>query len=233
MASLLLSFTAAIVVALAVVVGDNSENFDFDFDGLPGVNHQFKVEVAAGSRECFYQRMKVDAFLQIAFHVLRGADLNVDFTITKPDGTTLREFTWTSEGTANEKIEQEGVYAFCVDNTISRFSGKLVDFYMSTYVVAEWHAFGRSIEEFALSVKTVRESLEVVRNFLSQSRTMQAINKQHQATDWYNIRGNNVYVGRWSVFMCVVIVVTSCAQIYFVRRLFSTSHVTPTSKPRA
>ena len=29
---------------------------------------------------------------------------------------------------------------------------------MSTYVVAEWHAFGRSIEEFTVSVETVRVS---------------------------------------------------------------------------
>ena len=69
MASLLVSLTTAVVVSLVVVAGDNPEDFDFDFDGLPGVNHEFKVEVAAGARECFYQRMKVDAFLQVAFRV--------------------------------------------------------------------------------------------------------------------------------------------------------------------
>ncbi|KAI0220129.1 Transmembrane emp24 domain-containing protein 1 [Lamellibrachia satsuma] len=233
MASQLLKLTAVVVVVVAVVSGNYSDDYEFDFDGLPGVNHEFKMEVPAGSRECFYQSMKTDAFLQVAFHVLRGADLNVDFAIMKPDGSILREFTWTSEGTANEKIEQEGVYALCIDNTISRFSGKLVDLYLSTYVVSDWHAFGRSVEEFTISVKTVRTSLDNVRNFLSQSRTMQAVSKQHQTTDWYNIRSNNAYVSRWSVFTCVVIVVTSCVQVYFVRRLFSTSNVTPSSKPRA
>ena len=83
MASLLASLTTAVVVSLVVVAGDNPEDFDFDFDGLPGVNHEFKVEVAAGARECFYQSMKVDAFLQVAFHVstsvgTRGTQLTVD-----------------------------------------------------------------------------------------------------------------------------------------------------------
>ena len=52
-----------------------------------------------------------------------------------------------------------GVYALCIDNTISRFSGKLVDLYLSTYVVSDWHAFGRSVEEFTISVNTVRVRL--------------------------------------------------------------------------
>ena len=68
MATLLLRLTAAFLV-VALVVGDASEEFDFDFDGLPGVNHEFKVEVRAGSRQCFYQSMKEDAYLQVAFHV--------------------------------------------------------------------------------------------------------------------------------------------------------------------
>ena len=68
MAKLLLGLAAAFLV-VALVAGDASEEFDFDFDGLPGVNHEFKVEVRAGSRQCFYQSMKEDAYLQVAFHV--------------------------------------------------------------------------------------------------------------------------------------------------------------------
>ena len=79
----------------------------------------------------------------------------------------------------------------------------------------------------------LQTSLDNVRKLLSQSKTLQAVNKMHQLTDWYNINGNYVYIARWSVFTCVVIVITSCVQLIFVRRLFSTSSVTPNAKPRA
>ena len=79
----------------------------------------------------------------------------------------------------------------------------------------------------------LQTSLDTVRKLLSQSRTLQAVNKMHQLNDWYNINGNYVYIARWSIFTCVVIVITSCVQLIFVRRLFSTSSVTPNAKPRA
>ena len=46
----------------------------------------------------------------------------------KPDGSILREFTWTSEGTANEKIEQEGeiLRAKDIDKTIE-YIDKIID----------------------------------------------------------------------------------------------------------
>jgi hypothetical protein len=51
--------------------------------------------------------------------------------------------------------------------------------------------------------------------------------------DWYQIIGNNKYVQNWSITQCVVIIAASLVQVYFVRRLFRTTNVTPTAKPRA
>ena len=45
-----------------------------------------------------------------------------------------------------------GVYAFCMDNTFSRFSSKLVYFFLSTYVLEEWKRFTAELQEFDLSV---------------------------------------------------------------------------------
>ena len=42
---------------------------DFDFDGLPGVQHEFKVEVLAGKEECFFQAIKQGAQLHVSFEV--------------------------------------------------------------------------------------------------------------------------------------------------------------------
>lgn len=44
-------------------------NDEFDFDGLPGVQHEFKVDIAPGREECFYQMVKRNAQLHVSFQV--------------------------------------------------------------------------------------------------------------------------------------------------------------------
>ena len=42
---------------------------DFDFDGLPGSSHEFKIEVLPGKEECFIQKVARGARLHVAFEV--------------------------------------------------------------------------------------------------------------------------------------------------------------------
>lgn len=45
------------------------ETDEFDFDGLPGAQHEFKIEVGAGQEECFYQKIVAGGKLHISFEV--------------------------------------------------------------------------------------------------------------------------------------------------------------------
>jgi len=45
------------------------EDDEFDFDGLPGAQHEFKVEVGAGTEECYYQMIKQGGKLHVSFEV--------------------------------------------------------------------------------------------------------------------------------------------------------------------
>lgn len=58
-------------------------------------------------------------------------------------------------------------------------------------------------------------------------------NRRHMSKDWYLVDGNNRYVQYWSLAQCLVVVLTSTVQVYFVRKLFEVKNVTPTAKPRA
>ena len=51
----------------SVLFGDSTD--DFDFDGLPGVQHEFKIDVPAGREECFYQIIKAGATFYMTFQV--------------------------------------------------------------------------------------------------------------------------------------------------------------------
>ena len=65
------------VVRAEMVMG--VENDDFDFDGLPGAMHEFKVFVHAGIEECFFQNVAEGAEFYTNFqvsHGLRHIDIN-------------------------------------------------------------------------------------------------------------------------------------------------------------
>ena len=68
-----LVFTNNVLNVNAEKVLGEEFNEEFDFDGLPGAQHEFKVEVRAGTEECFYQHAKVGAKFHVSFEVSSGA----------------------------------------------------------------------------------------------------------------------------------------------------------------
>lgn len=54
-------------VLLERMLGEDAN--EFSFDGLPGAQHEFKVEVAANQEECFVQRVAQSANLHASFEV--------------------------------------------------------------------------------------------------------------------------------------------------------------------
>jgi hypothetical protein len=49
------------------VLGQDNE--DFDFDGLPGVLHEFKVDIPGGKEDCFFQKAVQGAKFYVSFEV--------------------------------------------------------------------------------------------------------------------------------------------------------------------
>src|SRR5688572_2636473 len=48
---------------------DQESDDVLDVYGMPGFQHEFKIEIKAGSSECFYQRLRTDAKLHVSFEV--------------------------------------------------------------------------------------------------------------------------------------------------------------------
>lgn len=42
---------------------------DFDYDALPGTQHEFKVQVNAGKEECFAQKVALGAVFHVQYEV--------------------------------------------------------------------------------------------------------------------------------------------------------------------
>lgn len=65
------------------------------------------------------------------------------------------------------------------------------------------------------------------------SLALLAQGRMHVVRDWYKVKTNMSYVQWWSIAQCVIIVLSSVTQVFVLRRLFRTTNVTPTMKPRA
>ncbi|XP_045163993.1 transmembrane emp24 domain-containing protein 6-like isoform X2 [Mercenaria mercenaria] len=217
------------------VLGTETE--EFDFDGLPGAQHEFKIEVGAGREECFYQKIVAGGKLHISFEVLRGGDGNLALFLLKMDGPAYDILQKTDQvargGFQYGPFEQTGPYAICLDNSMSRMASKLVYVFLVTYVEEEWSRYRQEIEDVELTVSNFSASIQTVQESVKETLVHQAQSRMHIIKDWYLITGNNTYIQRWSICQCIVVMMCSGIQVYFVRRLFRGTNVTPTSKPRA
>lgn len=209
------------------------KNDDFDFDGLPGVQHEFKVEVGAGREECFFQRAAQGAKIHVSFEVLRGGDRNVDVVLRDSQWNIINAHYWKGQGLIEADVSRDDTLAVCIDNSFSRFAGKLVYLYFVAFVMADWSKYVMELQEINVLAGNFTESLQQVEVHINSMKNLQSQQRFLVVSDWYLLTGNNQFVQNWSIAQCIIIVATSALQVYFVRRLFRTTNVTPTAKPRA
>ncbi|CAL1531034.1 unnamed protein product [Lymnaea stagnalis] len=210
------------------------ENSEFDFDGLPGAQHEFKVYIPGQTEDCFFQPVAQGANFHVNFEVLKGGENKVDFYIRDQQWNVMEYQNFQTSGSFSKDNVDAGTYAICIDNAFSRFGNKLVYIYIVTFVMHEWVAFQQELGEvqllavnFSTSLTSVQESVESMINSQTKARF-------NVVKDWYLSNENNRYIKVWSIAQCVLIVVAAVTQVYSVRRLFRTTNVTPTtSKPRA
>jgi hypothetical protein len=204
-----------------------------DFENLPGVQHEFRIEVAAGKKECIFQKLAENAQLHVSFQVLRGLDRNIEFMIQGPGNTVLEHVHWASDTSIQKTVPFDGLYRFCLNNELSKFSSKLVYFYMVAYIEEKWHQHSKNILDFFGEAEGIQESLGTVDERVKKMHLEQANSRRNVISDWYLIQENNSYIQIMSIVLCVVIVVASAFQVFFVRHLFNVRNVSSKLKPRA
>ncbi|KAL3862041.1 hypothetical protein ACJMK2_008038 [Sinanodonta woodiana] len=203
----------------------------FDFDGNPVTRYGFQVQVDAGKEDCFYQKIRAGSSLAVTYRVLRR--LNVNGFLKGPNHTIIDSITNKPDGDFQRVVLETGDYSVCIDNTLSRFSSKLVYIYLVTYLHTEWTQYVRELEEVHVTVSRFMDSINTVENSTNEVRNYQAVTRMQFAWDLYMAARNRKYVQYWAILHCSIFIITSIFQVYFVRRLFRYVNVTPTAKPRA
>lgn len=197
--------------------------------GLPGMLHEMTIEIHGGNFQCFYQSLQKGAKFFLYFQVTRGADKNIDLEVIRPDGISLTSFQWTDQGRHDDEVPIDGVYAMCLDNRLSKYSSKIIHVYMNSFFDTDWEKYVQDYQDSVSSLANFSNSFQHIDLKIKEMLTLITWDGQVIIKDWYLIKDNNAYVLYLSVFMCVLIVVTSGLQVIFVRRLFASSS---SSKPR-
>ena len=115
-------------------------------DAAPGIAMEYKVHVDAGKEDCYWQYVHKGATFYMSAQVLKGGDGNVGVAVRQPAGTIVHNYAWKPSAEYEETDAIGGYYSVCLDNQFSRFSGKLINLYMTTFRYDEWEKFTDEME---------------------------------------------------------------------------------------
>ena len=88
----------------------------------------------------------VASYFQCWISLFEGGDGNIGVAVRQPSGTIVHNYAWKSSAEYEEENAIGGYYSVCLDNQFSRFSGKLVNLYMTTFKYDEWEKMAAEIE---------------------------------------------------------------------------------------
>jgi len=108
----------------------------------PAQASHLTFEVAPKSSMCFYEDLVAGAPFQMSFEVLRGGLLDIRYQLFDPNRNVVRDYLAffnrpeeeanEAEGKISITAAASGAYRFCFDNTMSRWTSKVVTFEVTT-----------------------------------------------------------------------------------------------------
>lgn len=95
-----------------------------------GLEREMTISVEPGTQDCFYEHAKVGEVIDIEFQVIDGGhgDLDTSFELAEPSGRILYADFKKSDNIHRHKVNVEGDYRFCFDNSFSRLNRKTIFF---------------------------------------------------------------------------------------------------------
>jgi len=181
---------------------------------------EYKVHVDAAKEDCYWQYVHKGATFYMSSQVLKGGDGNIGVAVRRPSGAIVHNYAWKPSAEYEEEHAIGGYYSVCLDNQFSRFSGKLVNLYMTTFKYDEWEKMAAEIEELDIKAGNMTEILSTVDKRVQVMRQFQTLSRGLESRDYNLLLANGQYVSTWSLIQCIVVIACGVTQVYFVRKLF-------------
>ncbi|CRK86219.1 CLUMA_CG000043, isoform A [Clunio marinus] len=180
----------------------------------------YKIHIDAGKEDCYHQYVAPGATFYVSMQVIRGGDGMAGFAVRHPSGQMVHPYQWQAQSDYTDGQSTGGYYSICIDNQFSRFASKLVNIYITVVKYDDWEKFTKEIEDMNLNINNFTQIIQTVDSNVNLMAQYQAHSRARESRDYALIKDNNYYVGTWSMVQILVIVITTCVQVYFVRKLF-------------
>ncbi|GLV44513.1 logjam [Carabus blaptoides fortunei] len=190
------------------------------YESLPAVAMDYKVHIEPGKEDCYFQYVNPGATFYVSFQVLRGGDGMAGFAVRHPNGQIVHPYQWRANSEYQDQTSTGGYYAVCIDNQFSRFADKLVNLYLTVVRYDQWDKYTKEIEDINMNMENFTHSIVTVERNINEMLQFQHHSRGKEARDYNLLVDNNSYVLRWSIVQIMVITLTTCTQVYFVRKLF-------------
>ncbi|CAG5044251.1 unnamed protein product [Parnassius apollo] len=181
----------------------------------------YTITVDAHAEECFYENVEADTKMSLTFEIAEGGFLDIDITITGPDGTEIHKGERESSGIYTFSAPTSGRYTYCFSNKMSTMTPKVVMFNLEIgdspsktpgeKDEVDHNNLENMIKELAATLKTVKNEQEY----------MQVRDRIHRAIN----ESTNSRVVMWSIFEASVLLVMTLGQVYYLKRFFEVQRV--------
>jgi protein ERP2 len=141
------------------------------------------LQLEPKEEQCFFETMENGSVFKMEFDVVRGGLLDVKFILKDPSGTVLiermaffnkdDEALNEAEGNVEHPVVMTGDYKFCFDNTMSRWTPKVVNFEVKDVKLLTHHEELAKLEHLGPMVDSIirlSDDLDVVEKQLHHDR---------------------------------------------------------------
>ncbi|ELU05584.1 hypothetical protein CAPTEDRAFT_107686 [Capitella teleta] len=198
------------------------------------IEYDLTIDVNPGARECFFQKLKTGADCEVEYQVIDGGDLDVNFVIQAPSGRIILTEVRKMEGVHSFDVDETGDHQFCIDNTFSRFSNKVVFFELVADSDEETKPdLGTAIpdeEKYDIKLDDIKTSLDKVMERLKKSSSTQNVLRVLESRDRSVQENNFDRVNTWSCIQIFVLVSVALTHVLMIRGLFEDRSTTRHTK---
>jgi len=198
----------------------------------PGFAMDYRVHLDAGKEDCYYQYVHPGATIYTSINVLKGGDGQAGFAVRNPQGSFVLPYAWKSHAEHKETSKQGGYYAICLDNQFSKMAPKLINLYITTFRNDLWEKHTKEMQKNDLHVENVTAAFTTVTGRVNNMLQYQSMSRGREARHYQLLLDNNLWVQRWSIGLCVALVVASVSQVVILRRLLGDGKTSQNSAPR-
>ncbi|KAJ0173062.1 hypothetical protein K1T71_011238 [Dendrolimus kikuchii] len=181
--------------------------------------HSYTITVDAHAEECFFENVEADTKMGLTFEIAEGGFLDIDVTITNPEGAVIYKGERESSGLYTFSAPTAGKYTYCFSNKMSTMTPKVVMFnlevgeaqHKSQDADVDHNKLEDMIKELATTLKTVKHEQEY----------MQVRDRIHREIN----ESTNSRVVMWSIFEASVLLIMTFGQVYYLKRFFEVQRV--------